>query len=59
MSKYLIVGTLKTDRDLTKDEQELLAWHMLVQVCEPRDEEGNDTDFETMEQDVRIVEIDG
>lgn len=52
--KYQITVTFTTDRELTPDEQFLLAGACQVQVEEPADQEGEDMEVEVTEVNSRI-----
>jgi len=54
MTKYQITVTFTTDRELTPDEQFLLAGACQVQVEEPVDQEGEDMEVEVTEVNSRI-----
>lgn len=51
---YKIEITFTTDRELTPDEQFLLAGACQVQVEEPADQEGEDMEVEVTEVNSRI-----
>lgn len=54
MPKYQIVINFTTDRELTSEEQFLLAGACQVQVEEPVDSEGEDMTVEVTEVNARI-----
>lgn len=54
MPKYQITVTFTTDRELTSEEQFLLAGACQVQVEEPVDQEGEDMEVEVTEVNSRI-----